>query len=271
MATVGYLQFAPVFGKVQENVATVMHALAAVEADVLVLPELAFTGYSFKGRAELEKLAEDPRKSATVEMLISLCRDRGFHLVTGFAEKQADRCYNSALLLGPKGIHCIYRKLHLFNREKMYFDPGDLPLAATSVNGLRVGMMVCFDWVFPEVARALALMGADVLCHPANLVLTFCQQTMVVRCIENFVFAVTANRHGTEIRAHGELTFTGQSQVVAPGGKVLHRSGADEQALFITEIDLALARNKRLTARNDLFADRRPAFYTQILKSGASG
>jgi len=72
---------------------------------------------------------------------------------------------------------------------------------------MRVGMMVCFDWAFPEVARALALKGADLIGHPANLVLTYCQQAMVTRCIENLVFAVTANRYGTEERPHGELTL----------------------------------------------------------------
>jgi predicted amidohydrolase len=125
-------------------------------------------------------------------------------------------------------------------------------------------MMICFDWVFPEVTRTLMLLGADVICHPANLVLTYCQQAMAVRCIENLVFAVTANRYGTERRPHGEIAFTGQSQIVAPKGKVLHRSSPDQDDLHILSIDVTLARDKRIGTQNDVVANRRPRFYREL-------
>jgi predicted amidohydrolase len=261
MIKVGYYQFCPTFGQVERNLSTILHALGGVEADLLVLPELALTGYSFRDRAELEPLAEDPAHSASVRDLTTLCRQRDLHLVTGFAERQGDRLYNSALLIGPQGLQATYRKLHLFGSEKDCFDPGDLPLRVSEVRGVRVGMMICFDWVFPEVARALALGGADLLCHPANLVLTYCQQTMLARCIENGVYAVTANRTGVEARHHGELAFTGQSQAAAPRGELLHRASPDADELYVVEIDPERARDKMLAARNDIMADRRPAFY----------
>lgn len=264
MLRVGYYQFSPAFGRVSHNLQHVVDALQAADADLIVLPELAFTGYCFRDREELEGLAEDPASSPTVDALVALCRTRNFHLVTGFAERQADRCFNSALLLGPRGVVSTYRKLHLFDREKTCFDPGDLELEAHSVCGVNVGMMICFDWIFPEVARLLALAGADLICHPANLVLAYCQQAMTVRCVENLVFAVTANRCGTESRPHVELSFTGQSQIVAPRGKVLHRATADHDELFIATIDVAQARDKHLTERNDILADRRPAFYRRL-------
>ena len=122
-------------------------------------------------------------------------------------------------------------------------------------------MMVCFDWVFPEVARVLALQGADIICHPSNLVLGYCQQTMLTRCLENKVYAITANRFGFDRRPHGNLRFTGRSQIVAPGGTLLHRAASQRNDLFVMDIDPALARDKSITARNEVLQDRRPEFY----------
>ncbi len=264
MLRLAYYQFRPAFGKVSRNVRRVTAALAAVEADIVVLPELAFTGYNFADRREALALAEDLSCSATVETLITLCRERDLYLVTGFAERRLDKVFNSALLIGPQGLIHVYRKLHLFNTEKQCFDPGDTPLAIHEVRGAGVGMMVCFDWAFPEVARSLALRGADVMCHPSNLVLHHCQETMRTRCLENKVYAVTANRYGLERRPHGELRFTGRSQIVAPGGKVLSRAPAQRASLGVIPVDPDLARDKAITPNNDLIADRRTTFYADI-------
>ena len=117
--------------------------------------------------------------------------------------------------------------------------------------------MICFDSVFPEVARLLALQGADLLCHPSNLVLTYCQETMLTRSLENSVYSITANRTGKEIRSRGELLFTGQSQIVGPMGEIVASSNSDEEAVVIYDIDLSNARNKFITENNNLFLDRR--------------
>ena len=201
-------------------------------------------------------MAEDISESSIVESLTNLCKEKDFYVVTGFAEREKNKFYNSALLIGPSGVVHCYRKLHLFNTEKEYFDPGDTPLDTVEIRGAKVGLMICFDWVFPEVARTLALRGADLLCHPANLVLTFCQKAMLTRCLENSVFAVTANRTGTEIRPRGKLAFTGQSQIVGPKGEVIGKSNSASQELILCEIDIELARDKSITDNNDLFIDR---------------
>lgn len=264
MLRVGFFQFHPRFGEISRNCDTVIAALAGVEADLMVLPELPFSGYYFQSREEAMDLAEDPADSQTVKRLVDLCRERDRHLVTGFTERAGKHCYNSALLIGPGGIEHTYRKLHLFNEEKHWFDPGDTPLSVQTVRGVKVGLMICFDWVFPEVARTLAVLGAEVICHPSNLVLSYCQDAMLTRCLENGVFAVTANRFGADVRPRGELTFTGQSQIAAPKGKQLHRARPDEQACVVVEIDPAAARDKHMTALNDVMADRRPAFYAPL-------
>ena len=261
---VGFYQFKPVFGKVDRNVRRVVNALQQVEVDLLVLPELAFTGYYFSGRDELLALAEDPDKSASIDALITLCKARNYYIVTGFAEKRRDKCFNSAILIGPDGIEHIYRKLHLFNEEKLYFDAGDIPLQVNTIRDAKIGMMVCFDWAFPEVSRVLALQGADIICHPSNLVLSYCQQTMLSRCLENRVFAITTNRFGADKRPRGTLKFTGKSQIVAPGGELIHRAVSQREALFVTGIDPAAAHNKNITALNSLLDDRRPEFYSPL-------
>jgi predicted amidohydrolase len=258
---VGYLQFRPRFGEISVNTARILRALKGARADLIVLPELPFTGYCFASRRELSTLAEDPRKSQALESLIALCRERDFFLITGFAERARDRIFNSSLLLGPRGLLQTYRKVHLFKDEKRWFDPGDLPFALKSVRGLRVGMLICFDYIFPEATRALALKGMDLLAHPSNLVLDYCQRAMFARSVENGIFSITANRFGEDRRPHGSLLFTGKSQVVGPRGKILRRAPGQRQELAIVTIDPARARDKFMTPRNHLLRDRRPEFY----------
>lgn len=259
---VGFYQFRPRFGEPMANLKKVVKALSAVDADLVVLPELPFTGYMFRDRRELRSLAEDPRESAIVAGLVDLCRKRNFHVVTGFAERSGERIFNSSLLAGPRGILDTYRKIHLFNTEKKIFDPGDTAPSVKRVRGVRIGMLICFDWVFPEITRALALQGMDLLCHPSNLVLkNFCQQAMTTRCIENSIYAVTANRSGEDRRPHGSVRFTGRSQVVAPRGEVLYRAAGARTDLHVETIDISRARDKMITPRNHLLRDRRPEFY----------
>ncbi len=267
---VGFYQFHPLYGEIEKNLARVLRALEGASASLIVLPELAFTGYCFKDRTEALALAEDPRDSDTVRALVGLCKRRDLHLVTGFCERQGARVYNSALLLGPDGIEHTYRKLHLFNEEKGYFDPGDLPLSVQAVRGAKVGLMVCFDWAFPEIARSLCLLGAEVLCHPANLVLAHCQGAMLTRALENHLYAITANRYGADIRPHGRVRFTGRSQIAAPGGRLLHRAAASREVLYLTEIDPTEARDKRITPRNDLITDRRAEYYLEWAGASAA-
>lgn len=263
---IGYFQFRPLFGRVPQNLLTVTNALRDAQADLVVLPELAFTGYYFRDRAEAHRLAENPDDSPVFEALKALCREKRLNIVTGFAERRGAKCYNSAALVGPDGLIHVYRKLHLFHEERLWFDPGDVPLRVLSITGARIGIMICYDWAFPEVARTLALLGADILCHPSNLVLGHCQQAMLTRCLENGVFAVTANRYGTDARPHGRLRFTGKSQVAGPRGETLHGAPGQRTELFIMDVNPAAARDKHFTPLSDVFADRRPEWYAEITR-----
>ncbi|HTR97038.1 MAG TPA: nitrilase-related carbon-nitrogen hydrolase, partial [Candidatus Acidoferrales bacterium] len=150
-----------------------------------------------------------------------------------------------------------------------WFSPGDLPLSVHRVAAARIGLMICFDWRFPEVARSLALLGADVLVHPSNLVFANAQDAMLVRSLENRVFAVTANRTGTERRPGGTVPFTGRSQIVAPSGLPLVRAGRTREGAFAADCDLAESRRKSLTPRTPIFRNRRPEFYGAVVAGGA--
>jgi predicted amidohydrolase len=178
------------------------------------------------------------------------------------AECDGDRLFNSAVLARPDGSFGRYRKAHLFWNEKDLFDPGDLPFPVFDLGGTAIGLLVCFDHFFPEAARSLALKGAQLVCHCANLVLDIAQTTTVARAAENRVWWILANRTGTESLGRASLRFTGESQLVAPDGKLVHRAPAAADELHIAEIDPARACDKHATPRNDLLADRRTDLYT---------
>lgn len=257
----GFVQFAPVFGDKTANFKTVASMIKTRHADLWVLPELFATGYQFASQEEVNALAEPASGGETLRFLHEICSVQNTHIVAGFAELDSGRLYNSAMLLGPGGLVGVYRKVHLFGEEKTWFQPGNLGFSVFDIGAAKVGMMICFDWLFPEAARSLALAGAEIIAHPVNLVLPFCQDAMVTRCIENGVFAITANRIGTEHRTESPLRFTGQSQIVSPSGQRLIRVGSSFSGVQVISVDPALARDKAITAVNHRLNDRRPEQY----------
>ena len=265
---VGFAQTRPTFGDRAGNLERVRRLLEAAPAfDLMVLPELFSTGYLFLTRNETESDAEDVA-GPTVSLLRDVARGRGAWVCGGFAERDGAAVYNAAALAGPEGSVHLYRKVHLFDRETEVFDPGEAPFRARSIRigdtVVRVGMMICFDWFFPESARCLAVDGAEILLHPSNLVLPYCQDAMRTRCLENRVFAVTANRIGEDVRDAERLAFTGASQITSPRGEILVRAATNGECVEVVTIAPAAARDKRLTARNDLLRSRRPAAYGRL-------
>ncbi len=260
---VGFVQNNPIFANVQENLCRIEKLLEGQSADLFVLPELFATGYQFKDMDESRSLAELIPGGVTTTMLTAIAKQTSTFIIAGLVEIDGDQVYNSAVVTGPKGYIGKYRKLHLFDTEKDCFQQGNLPLQVFDIAGAKVGVMICFDWRFPETSRTLALMGADLIAHPSNLVLAHCPQAMITRCLENRIFAVTADRVGTEKRLDGEepLNFIGQSQVVDPNGNVLIRASLTDEEVHVVQLDLSLARNKSLNSRNHIFDDRRPDLY----------
>jgi len=267
---VGFLQLRPKFGAVKENVRAAKSLLKNIEDAVVVLPELFNTGYLFRGKDELARLAEPVSTGYTVGEMKKLAKKKNLTIIFGMAEKKAKRYYNSAVLVTSKGKAVTYQKTHLFDREKLFFHSGENNFAVHEVDGVKIGMMVCFDWIFPEVTRVLALKGAQIICHPSNLVLPYCQDAMRTRSLENKVFTVTANRIGTEKRGAFSITFTGNSQVVDPKGNVMASAGERSESLKIVEIDVADANDKMVTPNNDLFKDRKVTLYKPLVQKRVS-
>jgi len=262
MFKIGFAQFSPARCDVAANVAAVERLLHGAAVDLLVLPELANSGYLYASPDALAPFSEPGDGSGPfLSALQRLAGAIGGVIVTGFAERTPAGLYNSAAAVGAAGVIQVYRKTHLFADEKGLFLPGDTGFRIFEHNGARIGMMVCFDWFFPESARTLALRGAQIVAHPSNLVLPYCQTAMFARCLENRVFAVTTNRYGTEELVGQRLTFTGASQIMTPTGERLGQAPIEGDCVVVVAIDPVAADDKHVTARNDLFADRRPEMY----------
>jgi predicted amidohydrolase len=260
---IGFFQFSPAL----ENLESTLEKIAPYEnkfrnMDLLVLPELCNSGYNFTTADQAWRTSEKVDRSEFVSYLLDLCTRHQFYVVTGFNERDSGKLYNTALLIGPDGVVGKYRKLHLFKNEKDFFEPGNLGLPVFDIGGIKVGLLVCFDWIFPEVWRVLALKGAQVICHPSNLVLPgLAQKAVPVHALMNRIYVVTANRIGTE----DNLTFTGLSTIADPKGEILIQASETEETLETVTVDISAANDKLITPRNDIFADRRPSLYTDLL------
>jgi len=260
MIEISIVQFAPRLGEVDANIKTIERLLKPLKSQLIVLPELANSGYRFADVNEAKSASETVEESAFLAALKYLANEKDAYIVTGFCELDGNDLYNSSVLIGPNGVIGVYRKLHLFWDEKSIFKKGNmrLPVFDTSIG--KVGMLVCFDWMFPEAWRSLALKGAQIIAHPSNLVLPYCQSVIPSCALVNRYFVATSNRIGTE----KDLTFTGQSILASPTGETLLRASDNNEEILTTRIDLDRANDKFITPRNDAFADRRNDVYGDL-------
>ena len=264
MIKIGFVQFNPIFGKVDENNKKIEDFVSKTEADLLVLPELCNTGYMFKGKNELGQLAEEIPDGKTTQEWMRIAKENKVHLVGGLAEKDGSDFYDSSVLVGPKGFVGTYRKIHLFLNEKKIFKPGNLGFNVFDTDIGKVGLMICFDYMFPEAARILALKGADIICNPVNLVSPppRVMTVMRARALENGVYVIVVNRVGKE-RSH---TFQGGSEIIDPRMEVLAFGSPDMEEVKVVEVNVEKARDKMYTETNNLLKDRRTEFYQEIGK-----
>jgi len=252
---VGVVQNSPRFLKAPQNVRDCFALMDKHQADLWVLPEFFAAGYNFKTKKEAAKCAE--RADGPLSKLLQAYAARNnTAIVAGFPEKAGAKLYNSAFLVKHDKVR-VYRKTHLFGGEKRFFTAGDTGFFVEDVAGAKVGVMICFDWLFPESARTLALKGAEVVAHPSNLVLPWGPEGMKIRSLENRVFSATANRIGVE----RGLRYIGQSQIVSPNGSLLTRLGTDEVRAAVVAVDAWTAKDKKVHPACDLLKDRRPRFY----------
>ncbi|CAM2144072.1 (R)-stereoselective amidase [Pararobbsia alpina] len=238
-------QLALIDGDVATNTERVLDAISRANVaggtQMIVFPETTLTG--FPTRDNVAALAE-PLDGPSVTRVRNAARAKGVAVVLGLAEREGGRFYNTTVLIDAQGdILLNYRKTHLWASDVGVFTPGDR--YATCVwNGLTVGMLICYDIEFPETARALAQIGADLLLVTNGNMDPFGavhRRAIVARAMENQVFAVLVNRCGT---GDDNLVFAGESAVIDPSGDVLAETGRDP-AVFTARLD----RTKLETAR----------------------
>jgi 5-aminopentanamidase len=246
---------------------------AAAGAKLVVLPELCDSGYVFgaaadQARAEAGALASPADDSETLRQWRTLAAEHQLIIVGGFCERGSDgRLFNSAALVDASGTRAIYRKAHLWDKEKLVFTPGDAPPPVIDTAVGRVAVMVCYDLEFPEWVRLAALDHADLLAAPVNW--PYAARPAGERPAEvikaqaaaatNGVFVAVADRCQDE---RGVSWISG-SLIAGPDGYPLAGPVlADRPAVLTAVCDLGKARDKSLDGDNDLLADRRPSLYT---------
>jgi beta-ureidopropionase len=250
----GFVQLNSKLLDVEANVDSALRLIGRKRTDLVVLPELFNTGYNFRNRREAAGVAEVIPQGPTTQMLREFSKRDGGTVVAGITERKGGSLYNSAVVVKDGKFLGSYRKVHLFYNEKKFFKPGH----EFRVFG-NVGVMICFDWYFPESARSLMLMGADLIAHPSNLVLPHCPESMQVRALENRVYTITADRVGVE----RGLRFIGQSEIVDPRGHIIYRASSTREECAVRRITPEMARDKSITPKNNLIRDRRPLVYAQ--------
>lgn len=261
------LQFAPVLGDVAANLALVDTMLSESESDIAVLPELAFTGYFFRTEDELSGLGQ-PIDGPLALSIGELAKKHSTAIVTGFLEAAEGAFYNSAVAFDHLGrLAGHYRKVHRFYLETQIFEAGDLGFPVfdlkTPSGVARTGMLVCYDWRFPEAARSLAIQGAELIAMPSNIVTTtgMLEVTLRTRAFENKVLLAFADRVGTDENSGDTLTFQGKSAIINFNGDVLAIGASTGQEIVSAVVDIARTRDKRINEFNDILEDRSPFQY----------
>jgi 5-aminopentanamidase len=261
-------QLAPRVAHAEENrrlAAEAVRSAVSAGACIVVLPELVTSGYVFESPEEARSLAQ-PVEDALEEWILAAARGEAV-VIGGFAELGEDGgVFNSAAVVGPEGIHAVYRKTHLWDREKLCFQPGGEPPPVVDTPFGRIGLAVCYDLYFPELMRGLALAGADLIAVPANLPLF--PRPKGERPVEIALAQATA--HVSKVwlalcdRAGSErgVDWTGASCIVDPDGFLAAGPVKDHAIGIISaECDLDRARNKAWGERNDVVGDLRPELY----------
>ncbi|MCS5515870.1 hydratase [Pseudomonas qingdaonensis] len=242
-------------------------------ANLIVLPELANTGYTFETRAEAYAHAETLDEGPSIKTWRAFAREHQVYLVAGFAERDGLKLYDSAVLFGPDGLLGHYRKAHLWNQEKLWFSPGDLgfPVFETPIG--RIGLMICWDVWFPEVPRLLALQGADIICSLNNWVWTPPRCSMPAagawpRTSPSLRPTSTMSTLPPPTASAASVAGVFWGSLIAgtngwPLGKV---GGAEDECILYADVDLSTARSAPVwNSLNDLPRDRRTDCYGAML------
>ena len=268
------VQMAPEIMETRANLDRILleaKTAASNGADLIVFPECALTGYVFTGREEAMPFMETIPGPGT-DTLADCCRELGVHIIIGLLEIDADRCFNAAVLVGPQGLVGKYRKNHLpFLGIDRFIDPGNSPFEVHRTPIGNIGIHICYDCNFPESARIMTLLGADILALPTNWPGgrgNIARYVINARAFENKVHVVAADRVGEE----RGVRFLGRSKIANAWGDTLVEGSSDSEEVIYAEVSLAEARQKRIIFKPgefelDFIADRRPELYGELTRA----
>lgn len=268
MLRLAIVQYTPVFGDKVSNFQRLSTLMQDVEADIIVFPELCTTGYFFQSKAETKFLAESST-GITGQFFFDMACQLDATVIAGFIETDNDAVYNSAMIISPTDkTPKVYRKTHLFYKERFCFDEGNTGwfVVPHHKKDCRIGTMICYDWRFPESARVLGLKGADLIVCPSNLVTNVWHIAMPARALENKVYVAVPNRAGIESAESGEeVVFTGKSVIYGYNGAELAKADGMDDTILYADIDPIKTRDKSFNEFNDIFTDRRPDLYKELI------
>jgi predicted amidohydrolase len=253
-----------------ERIVLETRAAAKNSADLIVFPECALSGYVFSSREEAMPFAENI-PGASTERLTTCCQELGVYVVYGLLERDGNEYYNAAALVGPKGLIGKYRKIHLpFLGVDRFVDAGNKPFQTFETPIGNIGLHICYDCSFPESARSMTLLGADIVVLITNWPQgrdRIPKYVINTRALENRVHLVAVNRVGNERGA----TFIGHSKIVNAPGDTLAEASSNKEETIYAEVSLAEARQKHIVIKAgefevDYIRDRRPEFYGELTK-----
>jgi len=237
-------------------------------ARLVIFPECALPGYCYESKDEALPHAETVPGPST-ERLATDCRTLDVFSVVGLLERAGDKLFNVCALIGPSGLVASYRKIHLpFLGVDRFTTPGDQPFAVHDIGGLKVGMNICYDGSFPESARCMMLLGADLIVLPTNWptgAIGTAKTLIPARALENHLYYAAVNRIGTE----RGFRFIGMSRILGCTGEFLAVSDDDTPTILYADIEAQKARDKHLVnipGKYELhrLRDRRPEMYGTI-------
>lgn len=287
MVKVEIIQFAPKFKDINSNLEFIKSKVINSKAEVIIFPEMAVTGYFFIERDNLKKyslnfdffLEGDIQIISTELKKVIIFGFPEFDIVEGI-----DYIYNSAIVISPnKNETTIYRKAHLFYKENYIFDKPTRnnlfkfsnieseksysikvqnsqslfhPIYLSDLD-LNIGLLICYDWRFPELAKEYAKNGADLIVYPSNLVTKVWENSFPARALDNRVYIAVANRIGKEENNEEILEFTGKSSFYDTNGNIILKLSENNESSEMVEIDQSLSRKKDINSINNIFKDFR--------------
>jgi predicted amidohydrolase len=246
-----------------------IHTAADAGAEIVILPEAAITGYCFESLEEAAQFAE-PLDGPSSQAIAAACHETGAYAIVGFIEKDGDKYYNAAMVVGPDGIVGNYRKIHLpFLGMDRFLTRGNRPFEVIDLPAGKIGVNICYDVSFPESIRCLKLMGAELIVLPTNWppgARRTADYVVNARAMENHINFAATNRTGIE----RGWQFIGNSMIVDYNGDTIVKASGESEEIIYAEIDFKAANQNRIVNVSgsyeiDRLADRRPEFYSAIV------